>query len=268
MASARMSRPSASVSTISTVLPLALITMSPGRCAEPLIMFSVMATTAITSSGRRLAAITSMAASTGGPPPLSPLTGRPSGALTVARPRPGPPPRHVALHGPHLLGLLDREAARVEGDALADQRQPDIGTAASNQSSTVLHPDNPRSQVGARPHAEQQLEAARLELLRPQDVHLQAMALANLARDPGEGLGSQVVGRHVLPLADPVGGLTQLLGCDGVRVAAFAKTGEEQLFQLAYRLGGLTAAQLPGAHHRALDDRRQLFGGHGRGAQP
>ena len=101
----------------------------------------------------------------------------------------------------------------------------------------------------------------------PQDVHLQAMALANLPGDPGEGLGSQVVGRHVLPLADPVGGLTQLLGCDGVPVAAFAKTGEEQLFQLAYRLGGLTAAELPGAHHRALDDRRQVFGAQGRGAQ-
>ena len=59
--------------TISTVLPLALVTTSPGRCALPPGMFSVAATTAITSKGGRRPAITSMAASVAAAPAMSPF---------------------------------------------------------------------------------------------------------------------------------------------------------------------------------------------------
>ncbi|TMC12241.1 MAG: hypothetical protein E6J41_03515 [Chloroflexi bacterium] len=72
IASARTSRPSASVLRTSTVRPEALVHTSPGRWAAGPGMLSVAATTAMTSSGRRLAAITSIAASTAAAPPMSP----------------------------------------------------------------------------------------------------------------------------------------------------------------------------------------------------
>ena len=70
-ASARTSLPSASVFTISTVLPSALTTTSPGRCALGPGMFSAAAITAITSRGSFRAAMTSMAESTAAPPDMS-----------------------------------------------------------------------------------------------------------------------------------------------------------------------------------------------------
>ena len=72
-ASARTSRPSASVLTTSTVLPSALTTMSPGRCAVGPGMFSAAATIAITSSGTLREAMTSIADKTAAAPDMSPF---------------------------------------------------------------------------------------------------------------------------------------------------------------------------------------------------
>ena len=70
--------------------------------------------------------------------------------------------RHVALHGPHLLGRLDGKAPGVEGDALAHQSQAHVGPAAADQRSPVLEPDKAGSQVGTGADAEEKLEAPRL----------------------------------------------------------------------------------------------------------
>ena len=102
-ASHRISRPSASVLPISTVMPLRVGTTSSGRKALPDTLFS----TAGTSRRRRtgsLVAIT-MAAT----------------AIMVAA------PAHVLLHVEHAGRRLEVEAAGVEAHALADQR--DLGIA-------------------------------------------------------------------------------------------------------------------------------------------
>ena len=70
-ASARISRPSASVLEISIVLPLSAVTMSPGRKAWPLGMFSQEGTTVRMRTGRPSSAIAPVAARTAPPPPMS-----------------------------------------------------------------------------------------------------------------------------------------------------------------------------------------------------
>ena len=70
-ASARMSRPSASVLEISIVFPLSAVTMSPGRNAWPLGRFSQEGTTARIRTGSSSSAIAPIAARTAPPPPMS-----------------------------------------------------------------------------------------------------------------------------------------------------------------------------------------------------
>src|SRR5829696_6936279 len=66
-----MRRPSASVVTISTVLPECISSTSPGLKASPPGRFSVAGTSATTSSGRSMAPIASIAPSTAAPPLMS-----------------------------------------------------------------------------------------------------------------------------------------------------------------------------------------------------
>ncbi len=96
-ASARMSRPSASVLMISIVLPRWLVTTSPGLIAVPDGMFSVV----------------------GIKPDHVHLRLEPAQHLEGAQHRRGP--RHVVLHLFHVRRRLDRDAAGVERDALAHQ---------------------------------------------------------------------------------------------------------------------------------------------------
>ena len=97
-ASASTRRPSASVLPISTVLPARLVSTSPGRKALPEMLFSA----AGISTRRRTS---------------SPL------AITHVRQRQrGGRAAHVLLHEQHAARRLDVEAAGVEADALADQR--------------------------------------------------------------------------------------------------------------------------------------------------
>ena len=98
MASHRIRRPSASVLMTSTVWPDIDFTTSPGRWALPSGMFSTRAQTA-DDVGLRLA-------------PGDQAHGAGDGAGAA----------HVPLHVFHAAGRLQRDAAGVEGDALADQR--------------------------------------------------------------------------------------------------------------------------------------------------
>ena len=97
-ASARIRRPSASVLPISTVMPLRLVSTSPGRKALPAIEFSTagMSTRSRTLSLRRHDHL-----------------GEPQDIGGAA---------HVLLHQQHAGGRLDVEAAGIETHALADQR--------------------------------------------------------------------------------------------------------------------------------------------------
>ena len=70
-ASARISRPSASVLLTSTVLPFSWVMTSPGLIAVPLGMFSVAGTTATRSSSSPSSAIAATASSTAAPPDMS-----------------------------------------------------------------------------------------------------------------------------------------------------------------------------------------------------
>ena len=95
--SARISRPSASVLSTSTVLPLRIVSTSPTRVASPPVMLSVI--------GRK---------------PEHPDLGAERGDGRKA-PSTGGGPAHVALHADHPVGRLQRQPAGVEGDPLADQ---------------------------------------------------------------------------------------------------------------------------------------------------
>ena len=86
MASARISRPSASVLPISTVLPEKLVTMSPGRVERPETMFS---TSGITPTMRRLslsAAAVSRVAVTAAAPAISHFMSPMDGPVLMLRP--------------------------------------------------------------------------------------------------------------------------------------------------------------------------------------
>jgi hypothetical protein len=70
-ASARISRPSASVLVISTVVPPRMVSTSPGRIAEPEIMFSAIGAHAVTFTGNPSRAIRKMAWITDAAPAMS-----------------------------------------------------------------------------------------------------------------------------------------------------------------------------------------------------
>ena len=70
-ASARISRPSASVLLTSTVLPFSWVMMSPGRIERPEGMFSVEGTTATMSRSMPSSAIAPIASITAAPPDMS-----------------------------------------------------------------------------------------------------------------------------------------------------------------------------------------------------
>ncbi len=70
-ASASTSLPSASVLSTSTVLPDKMVRTSPGRIAEPLIMFSASGRYAVTVTGTCSSATDRMAATTAAAPAMS-----------------------------------------------------------------------------------------------------------------------------------------------------------------------------------------------------
>ena len=137
-ASPRISRPSASVLITSTVLPSALRSTSPGLNARPPGMFSVVGTTPMTRIGRAELAMARMAHGDGG------ATG------------------HVVLHPLHAFGRLDRDAAGIERDALADQAED-----RRRRRLRRLVPEHHQARrLGAAARdAEQQAHAERLDLL-------------------------------------------------------------------------------------------------------
>ena len=108
--------------------------------------------------------------------------------------------RHVALHVLHAAGRLDGNAARVERDALADERHRALvgllGPVPAHDDAAALV-DRPL------PDAQKRIHAKLLHRLHVEDLHLDANLL-KLAGPTGEFLGMQHVGRLVHKIASDV----------------------------------------------------------------
>ena len=90
---------------------------------------------------------------------------------------------HVELHLVHLGAGLERDAAGVEGDALADQhhRRLALGRAV------VAQHDEARRLVRALRHREERAHAELLDLLAVEHLDLEAERLAELLRPARRG---------------------------------------------------------------------------------
>ena len=89
---------------------------------------------------------------------------------------------HVALHVDHRLGRLDRQAAGVEGDALADQH--DVAVPSARPSRGCSRADQARRGGRGLADAEDAAEALGRELVVVPDRDVEA-GLARRARRPG-----------------------------------------------------------------------------------
>ncbi len=166
-ASASTSRPSASVLITSIVLPFAPRRMSPGRYAPPPITFSVA------RDDRDHA----------------------QRECRARRSRPcrdhGAAAGHVALHVLHAQRRLERDAARVERDRLADEAEHDVAARARR---LVAQHDQPRLVVAARRDRGERAHAERLDPVRPERLdrsgarHLRRRLRARSARRAGREL--------------------------------------------------------------------------------
>ena len=177
---------------ISMVWPDIVVTMSPGRCALPSGMFSTrpMAPTALTlrlARGERM----HQADDAGGA-------------------------RHVALHFLHAAGGLDRDAAGVEADALADEGDRLVAFLAA----VPAHDHHAAGSRRALRDAEQRAHAELGHRLHVEDLDLDA-ELAQLRGALGEFLRIEDIRRLVDEVArdhDAVGdavGRRERLLCGG-----------------------------------------------------
>ena len=180
--SPRISRPSASVFTTSTVLPDALFRTSPGLMARPPGMFSAIGMTPITRSGTPSVAMARIAQATAAPPAMSSFI------------------RSMSCGG------LDRDAARVERDAFADQ--PEHGRCRRSRRLVTNH-DQPRRLAAPAADAEQHAHAETRERVVLEHLDGKAATAREFSEASGKhGRRQRVAGlvvelaRHVAVLAD------------------------------------------------------------------
>ncbi len=166
MPSQRIRRPSASVFSTSIVLPDIEVTISPGLVARPLGMFSQVGMIPTTLIGAPIVA----------------------SALIVAEDARSA--RHVELHFVHARRLLERDAAGIESDALADQRDRRIAFLAA----LVLEHDQLRRFVGAARHRKERAHLESPDLAHVEHAHADASMLA--ARDPSRHPRGRSACRH------------------------------------------------------------------------
>ena len=92
--------------------------------------------------------------------------------------------RHVALHVLHAGGGLERDAAGVEGDALADQRDR---VAALRAGTAPLHYHDVARLLAALPDGQQRTHAEPLQRLRSEhfDLHAELCEFLGARRELG-----------------------------------------------------------------------------------
>ena len=145
-ASARIRRPSASVLSTSMVLPLRMVSTSPGRVASPPSMLSVMGRYALTLTGAATTGSTDMAPMMAAAPHMS--------IFIIIMP----------------WAVLDGQAPGVERDSL-----PHVGERRGGGSFGLVGQfDEPRRLAAAPVDAEHSPEAPRLDLRLGPDLGLQS----------------------------------------------------------------------------------------------
>ena len=240
-ASARTSRPSASVLLISIVLPFAARRMSPGRNASPPGRFSAAARTAIARTGSPSAAIAPMPCSAPAPPAMSPFMSS------------------------MLRGGLQRDPAGVEGDRLADEAEHDVGARRRRRLVAQARSGAARCGCRGRPRRARPCRACRARAGRappPSGARARARARCACSR---ERLRVQLVRRHVREVARAVRAL-------GDERRALGRRAQLRRLEVRRRrcarscFGALRSScvfQRPGrvaAEDRSLDERARLVG--------
>src|SRR5665213_2651411 len=144
MASARTSRPSASVLMISIVRPVIAVTMSPGRCAAPSGMFSTMPMTPTTLTFALRAASVCISPVTAAAPPMSPfMSSMPPAGLIEMPPVSNTTPLPTNASGasfalPPFQRMMTNRGGRAEPCATpSSARMPSFFICASVRTSTA-----------------------------------------------------------------------------------------------------------------------------------
>ena len=166
---------------------------------------------------------------------------------------------HVALHVLHPAGRLDRDAAGVERDRLADQPEHDVVARAGR---VVAEDDQARLVAAAAADGGQRAHPELVELAGGENLAGQVLVLAReLLRLLAQRVRRELVRRHVRevaravrPLGDDRGALDGRLELGVVGVAD-----DDPLRRLRLVLR-LPAAGRVGAEDRPLDERRGLLG--------
>ena len=104
---------------------------------------------------------------------------------------------HVPLHVAHLLGGFDRDAARVERDALADERDGRVGPLAA----LPFEDDDARLFGGTAVHGEEAAHLLAADRLLVEDLRPEAASARLFAHTPGEVARHEVVRRRVPEVA-------------------------------------------------------------------
>ncbi len=104
---------------------------------------------------------------------------------------------HVELHLVHFAGGLDRDAAGVEGDALADERHGRLGAART----LVAQLDEAQGLLGALGHRHEGAHAELLHFRGAHDLDLDGPVLGERLRGAGQQGGRGVVAGAVGPFA-------------------------------------------------------------------
>ena len=166
---------------------------------------------------------------------------------------------HVALHVLHPGGGLDRDAARVERDRLADDAEHQVALRTGR---VVAQDDQARLVPAASAYGAQRAHPQLVELARREHFGGQVLVLGReLLRLLAERVRVELVRRHVREVARAVGPLgddRRPLHCSAqLRVVGVADHDPLGRPGLVLRL---PAARRVGAEDRPLDERRRLLG--------
>ena len=172
----------------------------------------------------------------------------------------GPAASHVRLHVVHVVGGLQREAAGVERDRLADEADPEVGPGWLRR--LVGQGDQPRLVVAPLADGGEGAHAGRPDLLGPQRLEAEVLAPAGDLLGPrSQTLGRQLVGGrvdHVAAAVRPGRGDVRAPG--SVCGAARGRAAEHEPLDAAAPLVlRLPAPVVVRAEHGPVDDRPALL---------
>jgi hypothetical protein len=144
--------------------------------------------------------------------------------------------RHVRFHLPHIQAVLERDAARIERNAFADERPKLVFVERVFR---LVADDNQRWRlIRPLPDAPQRAHSLFPDLLCAQGFRAETELLGHLCGAPGKLTRRQVSARLVRQFARPVDGFgddRSALDCGSQPVALF-RHDDGQLFEPRHRL--------------------------------